>query len=80
MKRYPIDNSYQRARNKPKRTRLKAVGLVIAWPALMVIIPLVDVWEHGGGMATLKESASTGIHFVKATASFAFLPWELTDG
>ena len=80
MKRYPIDNSHQGAHNKPKRTRLKAVGLVIAWPALMVIIPLVDVWVHGGGMATLKESAGAGIHFVKEKASLAFLPWELTDG
>jgi hypothetical protein len=31
-------------------------------------------------MATLKESASNGIPFVKEVASVAFLPWEFTDG
>lgn len=66
--------------DKPKTIRLKALGLLAAWPVLMISVPIRDAIKHGGGLQTVVESWAEGFEALGRWAGFAFLPWGVADG
>lgn len=60
----------------PKRARAKSLGLVLAWPVLMVTIPFYEARSATNYWNGVLESMGHGVEFLKDEASFALRPWE----